>query len=130
MKYIGYYRENVLNQLVSGLDISTRAKNCLRNYSIIYVGDLVQLNEAGLLMMTSLGKKCLGEIRYALNSLSLHLSLPIRKKSEDDTNLEDIPIGIETIGIRNEINKINKRLNSIEPIIQHYVSKSKLFEKE
>ncbi len=58
--------------------LSTRAKTCLRNGGIVYIGDLVQLKEYEVLRFPDLGRMTMDEIKSLLKSkYGLELDTPI-----------------------------------------------------
>jgi hypothetical protein len=60
---------------VEDLELSIRTANCLKNETIIYVGELVQKTDAELLRTPNFGRKPLFEIREVLAQLRLHLGM-------------------------------------------------------
>ena len=62
---------------IEDLELSVRAKNCLHNANIAYVGELVQKNEAEMLKFRNFGKKSLEEIKKKLENLDLDLEMPL-----------------------------------------------------
>jgi len=54
--------------------LSVRSLNCLKNENIIYVGDLIQLNENYLLKSNNFGRKSLEELKNILSDMSLPVS--------------------------------------------------------
>lgn len=51
---------------------STRTKNCLISEGLIYIGDLILINERHLLRIPNIGRKCLKEIVEVINALNFH----------------------------------------------------------
>ena len=83
---------DALSKSVSDLGLSTRAYNMLQNYQAYVDGEyisapiktvahLVRFSEAELLRETNFGRKSLGEIKLALQSLGLHLGME-RERAE------------------------------------------------
>ena len=70
------FSPNLLKK-VSKLGLSARATICLRNESIVYIGDLVQKTEGEMLRIPNLGRKSLYEIKEVLTGMSLHLGMDI-----------------------------------------------------
>ena len=66
------------------LELSTRAKNCLKAAGIASVEDLVELTEIDLFKTPNLGRATIEEIKVALsiNSLSLKARTPQRVDDE------------------------------------------------
>lgn len=62
---------------VAELELSIRSANCLKNYNIVYLGDLVQKTEAEMLRTPNFGRKSLNEIREVLAQMGLHLGTDI-----------------------------------------------------
>jgi DNA-directed RNA polymerase alpha subunit len=62
---------------VSDLYFSARTDNCLRNEKIIYLGDLVTLNEKQVLKFSHLGKKSLLELKSRLATLGLTMDMDV-----------------------------------------------------
>lgn len=58
---------------VDELELTVRSANCLKAEHILYIGDLIQKNEAELLKTPNLGKKSLSEIKEVLASRGLSL---------------------------------------------------------
>ncbi|MCR5084734.1 MAG: DNA-directed RNA polymerase subunit alpha [Succinivibrionaceae bacterium] len=67
----------VLMQLVDDLELTVRSANCLKQESIIYIGDLVQRTEVELLKTPNLGKKSLTEIKDVLAQRGLSLGMRV-----------------------------------------------------
>jgi DNA-directed RNA polymerase alpha subunit len=75
--------ENILDQLVRDLPLSTRPINALIKDpgnglfgTVIYVGELVQHTKAELLRRPYFGPKCLDEVVAVLGDLGLALQPP------------------------------------------------------
>jgi hypothetical protein len=66
-----------LFERVEDLDLSVRSANCLKNDSIVYVGELVQRSEAELLRSPHFSRKSLAEIRELLAESGLHLGMDL-----------------------------------------------------
>lgn len=62
---------------VDYLELPVRAYNCLKHYSIYYIGDLVQKTESQLLKTPNLGKKSLKDIKDILSVKGLSLGMKI-----------------------------------------------------
>jgi DNA-directed RNA polymerase subunit alpha len=62
---------------VDELELSVRSANCLKNDNIVYIGDLVQKNEAEMLRTPNFGRKSLNEIKEVLSSMGLRLGMDI-----------------------------------------------------
>ncbi len=69
--------DSILLKLVDDLELTVRSANCLKNESIIYIGDLIQKTENDLLKTPNLGKKSLIEIKNVLYSKGLKLGTKI-----------------------------------------------------
>lgn len=70
------FDKNLLRR-VEELEISVRAHNCLRNDSIVYIGDLVTKTEAQMLKTPNFGRKSLNEIKELLASMGLKFGMEI-----------------------------------------------------
>mgnify|MGYP003636852623 FL=1 len=62
---------------VGELGLSVRSANCLKNESIIYIGDLIQISEKEMLRTPNLGRASLNEIKAALATIGLRLGMKI-----------------------------------------------------
>jgi DNA-directed RNA polymerase subunit alpha len=62
---------------ISSLELSVRAANCLEAENIMTVGQLVRLNEEGLLAIRSFGKTSLREIKRKLADLGLSIGMDL-----------------------------------------------------
>ena len=62
---------------VDELELSVRSANCLKNDSIVYIGDLIQKTEAEMLRTPNFGRKSLNEIKEVLASMGLHLGMEV-----------------------------------------------------
>jgi len=62
---------------VDELELSVRSANYLKNDDIIYIGDLVQRTEAGMLRTPNFGRKSLNEIKEVLMQMNLHLDMEV-----------------------------------------------------
>jgi hypothetical protein len=60
---------------VDELELSVRSSCCLKNDSIVYIGDLVQKTEAEMLRTPNFGRKSLNEIKEVLAQIGLHLGM-------------------------------------------------------
>lgn len=67
-----------LMKSVNELELSVRAKNCLKNAQIQVVGELVEKTETELLKFRNFGKKSLDEIKISLEQLGLALSMTLK----------------------------------------------------
>ena len=67
----------LLNKLVSEIELSVRATNCLKNAKINNLGELVRKTEEELLGYKNFGKKSLDEIKEKLKELDLSLGMQI-----------------------------------------------------
>ena len=59
------------------MELSVRSANCLKNDSIVYIGDLVQKTEAEMLRTPNFGRKSLNEIKEVLSQMGLHLGMEV-----------------------------------------------------
>jgi hypothetical protein len=62
---------------VDELQLTVRTANCLRNYKIVYIGDLVQKTEAEMLRTPNFGRRCLNETKETLVRMGLHLGMEV-----------------------------------------------------
>ena len=60
---------------VDDLELSVRTANCLKNDNIVYIGELVQKEEAEMLRTPNFGRKSLNEIKEVLAQMGLHLGM-------------------------------------------------------
>ena len=90
---------------IDEFDLSVRTLNCLKNENIIYVGDLIQLNENYLLKSNNFGRKSLEELKEILSSMSLYLGMELSNWPPENMNDE--------ISLKN-----NKIINNNELAIQ------------
>jgi hypothetical protein len=117
------YKEDIFNKPLNELDLSYRAEHNLATDNIKYLGDLVRLSERELMRIPYIGKKSINELIEVLNTMSLRLDMDPEEKSKEDKHIEifeNMPRGIETIYIRNAIDKINSRLENIENVLNFY----------
>lgn len=70
------FNKNLLLK-VDELELSVRSANCLKNDSIIYIGDLVQKTENEMLRTPNFGRKSLNEIKELLAGMDLHLGMQV-----------------------------------------------------
>lgn len=70
------FNRNLLKK-VEELELSVRSANCLKNDSIIYIGDLVQKSEGDMLRTPNFGRKSLNEIKEVLSMMGLHLGMQV-----------------------------------------------------
>ena len=117
------YKENIFNRPIDDLELSYRTENHLIGDDIKFVGDLVKLDKNYLMRIPYIGKKSVNELIEVLNGMSLQLGMEPEEKSKEDKYLEvfeHMPKGIETVYIRNAIDKINSRLDNIEQVLNYY----------
>jgi len=117
------YKENIFNRPIDDLELSYRTENHLIRDDIKFVGDLVKLDKNYLMRIPYIGKKSVNELIEVLNGMSLQLGMEPEEKSKEDKYLEvfeHMPKGIETVYIRNAIDKINSRLDNIEQVLNYY----------
>ncbi len=81
-----------LSRRIDELEFSVRSANCLKNASIIYIGELVQKTEQEMLKTKNFGRKSLKEIKDILDGMGLHLGMklegwtpPEQAGSKDDS---------------------------------------------
>ena len=117
------YKEDIFNRPIDDLELSYRSEHNLATDNIKCVGDLVRLSKPELMRIPYIGKKSVNELIEVLNGMSLRLGMEPEEKSKGDKYLEvfeHMPKGIETIYIRNAIDKINSRLDNIEQVLNYY----------
>ena len=78
----------ILLKKIDELELSVRTLNCLKNENIIYVGDLIQLNENYLLKSNNFGRKSLEELKEILSSMSLYLGMELSNWPPENINDE------------------------------------------
>ena len=117
------YKEDIFNSRLDNMELSYRTENHLKQDNIKFVGDLVKLSKPELMRIPYIGRKSVNELIEVLNGMSLQLGMEPEEKSKGDKYLEvfeHMPKGIETIYIRNAIDKINSRLDNIEQVLNYY----------
>ena len=117
------YKEDIFNRRLDNIELSYRTENHLKQDNIKFVGDLVKLSKPELMRIPYIGRKSVNELIEVLNGMSLQLGMEPEEKSKGDKYLEvfeHMPKGIETIYIRNAIDKINSRLDNIEQVLNYY----------
>jgi len=117
------YKEDIFNKPLNELELSYRAEHNLATDNIKYLGDLVRLSERELRRIPYIGKKSINELIEVLNTMSLRLDMDPKETSDEDKYLDilaNMPKGIETVYIRNAIDKINSRLENIENVLNFY----------
>ena len=67
----------VLLEKVEDLELSVRSANCLKNDSIVYIGDLVRKTESEMLRTPNFGRKSLNEIKEVLAKMDLYLGMEV-----------------------------------------------------
>lgn len=86
------FNRNLLRK-VDELELSVRSANCLKNDSIVYIGDLVQKTEAEMLRTPNFGRKSLNEIKEVLSQMGLHLGMEVVGWPPE--NIEALSKGLE-----------------------------------
>ena len=86
------FNRNLLRK-VDELELSVRSANCLKNDSIVYIGDLVQKTEAEMLRTPNFGRKSLNEIKEVLSQMGLHLGMEVEGWPPE--NIESLSKGLE-----------------------------------
>lgn len=86
------FNRNLLRK-VDELELSVRSANCLKNDSIVYIGDLVQKSEAEMLRTPNFGRKSLNEIKEVLSQMGLHLGMEVSGWPPE--NIETLSKGLE-----------------------------------
>ncbi|MCK4839403.1 MAG: DNA-directed RNA polymerase subunit alpha [Desulfobulbaceae bacterium] len=77
-----------LSRPVDDLELSVRSANCLRNASIMYIGELVQRTENEMLKTKNFGRKSLNEIKQLLSEMGLGLGFKIEGWEKPDSTVE------------------------------------------
>ena len=62
---------------VDELELSVRSANCLKNDSIVYIGDLIIKSENEMLRTPNFGRKSLNEIKEVLTEMGLSLGMDV-----------------------------------------------------
>ena len=62
---------------VDELELSVRSANCLKNDSIVYIGDLILKSENEMLRTPNFGRKSLNEIKEVLTEMGLSLGMDV-----------------------------------------------------
>ncbi len=70
------FNKNLL-KTIDELELSVRSYNCLKNESILYVGDLVSRTEAEMLKTANFGRKSLNELKDNLKSMGLSFGMKL-----------------------------------------------------
>jgi len=78
-------------------DLSVRTSNCLKNFNIIYLGELIQYQEKDLLSFINFGQKSLNEINEKLSQYSLKLGNRNVKWEIDHDKIENKNINHNTV---------------------------------
>ncbi len=78
---------------VEELELSVRSANCLKNTSIVYIGELVQMTEHNLLRTPNFGRKSLNEIKEVLINMELNLGLQVEGWPPE--NIEELAKKVE-----------------------------------
>lgn len=86
------FNRNLLRK-VDELELSVRSANCLKNDSIVYIGDLVQKSESEMLRTPNFGRKSLNEIKEVLSQMGLHLGMEVIGWPPE--NIETLSKGLE-----------------------------------
>lgn len=81
------FNKNLL-KTIDELELSVRSYNCLKNESIMYVGDLVARTEAEMLKTANFGRKSLNELKDNLKAMGLSFGMKIA--NWPPKNLEDL----------------------------------------
>lgn len=80
-------------ETVKDLELSVRARNCLHNANITYIGELIQKSESEMLKYRNFGKKSLQEISEKLEGMGLDFGMEIsenvKKAFEGRTQQEE-----------------------------------------
>jgi DNA-directed RNA polymerase subunit alpha len=69
--------QEILNQSVEEIELSSRASNCLKAARIKSIRDLVSKNPEELLAVKNFGKKSLDEIKDRLKDMGLSLGMQV-----------------------------------------------------
>ena len=84
----------VLFKSIDQLNLSIRAHNCLLNFNIHLIGQLIQCAEAELLRAENFGRKSLNEVKEALAKNGLSLGTQVRQELatifKNDRNIPEI----------------------------------------
>lgn len=86
------FNRNLLRK-VEDLELSVRSANCLKNDTLIYIGDLVQKTEAEMLRTPNFGRKSLNEIKELLAEMGLHLGMQVEAWPPE--NLEELSATVD-----------------------------------
>ena len=70
-------QEDVLNQSIEFIELSSRSINCLKSENIHTVRDLVKMTEDDLKMIKNFGAKSMDEIKERLTEMNLSLGMKI-----------------------------------------------------
>jgi DNA-directed RNA polymerase subunit alpha len=70
------FNSNLLKK-ISDLELSVRSQNCLKNDTIVYIGDLVTKTEGQMLKTPNFGKKSLTEIKDILAEMGLRFGMEV-----------------------------------------------------
>ncbi len=86
------FNKNLLRK-VDELELSVRSANCLKNDSLVYIGDLVQKTESEMLRTPNFGRKSLNEIKELLAEMGLHLGMQVEGWPPED--LESLSASVD-----------------------------------
>lgn len=62
------------------LNLTVRTENALKNDNLIFIGQLIQMTEAGLFRLPNMGQKSLDEVIYELSTWGLRLGTDVQKE--------------------------------------------------
>ncbi len=77
------HMRQLLKTKLEDLDLSVRAKNCLKAAEVITLGDLAKFNKNDLLKFRNFGKKSLTELEELLTQMNLSFGMDISKYKLD-----------------------------------------------
>jgi DNA-directed RNA polymerase subunit alpha len=110
----------ILLKKLSSFELSVRSKNCLNGDNIVYIGDLVQKNEADLLKLPNFGKKSLDEIHQLLDNLNREFfaEKEARNKMQSKNNINVMDQHFSLLSLGMKIPEWNKDI--VEVLVKEY----------
>lgn len=117
-KVININIPDIFFKRIDDFELTERARNALIDYNIIYLGDLVQKTENGVLRIPRIGPKTLKELKEVLSTLGLKFGTEIENWTEENKKIALGQAFNSSAEILTQLKQLHIRLNDMSEFLE------------
>ena len=117
-KVININIPDIFFKKIDDFELTERAHNALRDYNIIYLGDLVQKTENEVLRIPRIGPKTLKELKEVLSTLGLKFGTEIENWTEENKKTALGQAFNSSAEILTQLKQLHIRLNDMSEFLE------------